>query len=66
MGALSLLAANLICLNLAAVLTFMVQGIRPATWWEKDRAKKATRIAIGLWLTLLVLLVGLILLLRKG
>jgi len=66
MGALSLLAANLICLNLAAVVTFMVQGIRPATWWEKDRAKKATRIAITLWATLLVLLVGLILLLRKG
>ncbi len=66
MGALSLLLANLICLNLAAVLTFMAQGIRPATWWEKDRAKKATRIAIGLWVTLLVVLVGLILLLRKS
>ena len=66
MGALSLLAANLICLNLAAVVTFMVQGIRPATWWEKDRAKKATRIAIALWVSLLVVLVGLILLLRKG
>jgi uncharacterized membrane protein len=66
MGALSLLAANLICINLAAVVTFMVQGIRPATWWEKDRAKKATRIAIGLWATLLVLVVGLILLLRTG
>lgn len=66
MGALSLLAANLICLNLAAVVTFMVQGIRPATWWEKDRAQKATSIAIGLWVTLLVLLVGLILLLRKS
>jgi uncharacterized hydrophobic protein (TIGR00341 family) len=66
MGALSLLAANLICLNLAAVLTFMAQGIRPATWWEKDRAKKATRIAVVLWMTLLVVLVGLILLLRKA
>jgi uncharacterized hydrophobic protein (TIGR00341 family) len=66
MGALSLLAANLICINLAAVVTFMVQGIRPATWWEKDRAKKATRIAIAFWVTLLVLVVGLILLLRKG
>jgi uncharacterized hydrophobic protein (TIGR00341 family) len=66
MGALSLLAANLICINLAAVVTFMVQGIRPATWWEKDRAKRGTRIAIALWVTLLVLVVGLILLMRKG
>ncbi len=66
MGALSLFLMNLICVNLAGVTTFLVQGIRPATWLEKDRAAKATRIAIGLWATLLALLVGLILLLRKG
>jgi hypothetical protein len=45
---------------------FLVQGIRPATWWEKDRASKATRIAIGLWVALLAGLFGMILLLRKG
>jgi uncharacterized hydrophobic protein (TIGR00341 family) len=66
MGALSLLLANLICLNLAGVVTFLVQGIHPATWWEKERAAKATRIAIGLWVTLLAVLVGLILLFGKG
>jgi uncharacterized hydrophobic protein (TIGR00341 family) len=66
MGALSLFLLNLICVNLAGVTTFLVQGIRPATWWEKDRALKATRIAIGLWVTLLAVLVGLVLLLRKG
>jgi uncharacterized hydrophobic protein (TIGR00341 family) len=66
MGALSLLLANLICLNLAGVTTFLVQGIRPKTWWEKERAAKATRIAISLWVTLLAVLIGLILLLRKG
>lgn len=66
MGALSLSLLNLICVNLAGVTTFLVQGIRPATWWEKDRAVKATRIAIGLWVTLLAILAGLILLLRDG
>lgn len=66
MGALSLLVANLICLNLAGVTTFLVQGIHPATWWEKERAARATRIAIGLWVTLLAALIGLILLWRKG
>jgi uncharacterized hydrophobic protein (TIGR00341 family) len=66
LGALSLLVANLICLNLAGVATFVAQGIRPATWWEKERAAKATRIAIGMWGVLLAVLVGLILLLRKG
>jgi uncharacterized hydrophobic protein (TIGR00341 family) len=66
MGALSLFLMNLICVNLAGVTTFLVQGIRPATWWEKDRATKATRIAIGLWVALLASLGGMILLLRKG
>jgi uncharacterized hydrophobic protein (TIGR00341 family) len=65
-GALTLFLMNLVCVNLAAVTTFLVQGIRPATWWEKDRAAKATRIAIGLWAVLLAILVGLVLLLRKG
>ena len=65
-GALSLFLMNLICVNLAGVSTFLVQGIRPATWWEKDRAVKATRVAIVLWAALLAGLIGLVLVLRKG
>jgi uncharacterized hydrophobic protein (TIGR00341 family) len=65
-GALSLFLMNLICINLAGVTTFLVQGIRPATWWEKDRAATATRIAIVLWAVLLAALIGLVLLLRKS
>jgi uncharacterized hydrophobic protein (TIGR00341 family) len=64
LGALSLFLMNLICVNLAGVTTFMVQGIRPAIWWEKDRATKASRIAILLWVALLAALGGMILLLR--
>jgi uncharacterized membrane protein len=45
-GALSLFLVNLICVNLVGVMTFLAQGIRPATWWEKDRAAKAMRIVI--------------------
>ncbi len=66
MGALSLFLVNLVCVNLAGVVTFLVQGIRPASWWEKDRAVKATRVAIGLWVALFAGLVAMILLLRKG
>jgi len=66
MGALSLFLMNLICVNLAGVTTFLVQGIRPTTWWEKKVASKATRIAIGLWVVLLAVLGGMILVLRKG
>lgn len=65
MGALSLFLMNMFCVNLAGVTTFLVQGILPVTWWEKSRAKKATFIAIGLWVMLLTALVCLILLIRK-
>lgn len=65
MGALSLFLMNLICVNLAGVTTFLVQSIRPTTWWEKDRASKAMRITIGLWVTLLAALSGMILWLGK-
>jgi uncharacterized hydrophobic protein (TIGR00341 family) len=64
-GALSLFLLNLICLNLAGVATFLVQDIRPATWWEKERAARAARIAIALWVGLLAAL-GVIILLLRG
>jgi len=66
MGAFSLFLVNLICVNLAGITTFLLQGIRPTSWWEKDRAMKATRIAIALSVTLLAALVGIILLVRQA
>jgi uncharacterized hydrophobic protein (TIGR00341 family) len=65
LGAMLLVFTNIICINLAGVITFLIQGIRPITWWEADRAKKATRIAILLWVLLLILLIIVILLSRK-
>ena len=63
-AALWLFLLNLVCVNLAGVTTFLIQGIRPLSWWEKDRAVKATRIAIGLGVALLTVLVSIILWLR--
>ena len=56
-GSLLLFLINLICVNLAGVVTFLAQGIRPLTWWEANRAKRATRIAIFIWAGLLFALV---------
>jgi uncharacterized hydrophobic protein (TIGR00341 family) len=64
LGALILLFTNIICVNLAGVVTFLAQGIRPLTWWEEDKAKKATRTAIVLWVSLLAILIAIILLFR--
>ncbi len=65
-GAFLLLLTNLICVNLSGVVTFLVQGVRPLTWWEAGRAKKATLRAIVIWISLLAALVVLILLSQRG
>ena len=59
--ALELTCVNVICVNLAGILTFMSQGINPATWWEKSKASSARRRAIGGWLLLLIILLFLLL-----
>ena len=55
-GALQLALANIICVNLAGIVTFLLQGIRPATWWESSKAKKAVRKSLVIWISLLLLL----------
>lgn len=57
LGSLLLFLVNLICVNLAGVLSFLIQGIRPLTWWEAKKARKATQMAIILWTILLTALV---------
>jgi len=63
-SALSLAFANIICVNLAAIITFHVQGIRPSTWWEKNKARRARRRATVILVGLLVALAALLLLNR--
>ncbi|MCC5925927.1 MAG: TIGR00341 family protein [Bacteroidetes bacterium] len=51
-----LLVTNIICVNLAAITTFILQGVRPRSWYKSARADRANRIAIGLWISLLIIL----------
>jgi uncharacterized hydrophobic protein (TIGR00341 family) len=37
-----LLLTNVICVNLAATITFRTQGIQPRTWWQAEKARKAS------------------------
>jgi uncharacterized hydrophobic protein (TIGR00341 family) len=60
--ALLLFSTNLICVNLAGVLTFVAQGVRPRSWWEADKAKRLTIWALVIWCVLLGLLALLIVL----
>jgi len=56
LGAAILVVTNVACINLAGVATFLAQRVRPRTWWEAEKAKKAIRLAIASWLVMLVVL----------
>jgi len=57
LGAGLLLAINVVCVNLAIKVVFFVKGIRPRTWWEKKKAKRAMTIYILVWFVTLIVLV---------
>ncbi len=57
LGALLLFMANVVCINLASVGTFLAQGVRPGRWLEALEARRASRQALLIWLGLLLLLV---------
>lgn len=65
MDAFLLVVINMISINLAGVMTFLVQGIRPISWWDAAKAKKAARMAIFIWTLLLIALI-LLLFLKLG
>lgn len=53
-GAFILVALNVVCLNLAGVGTFLARGVRPAGWWEAEKARKSVRWAVLTWTVLLL------------
>jgi uncharacterized hydrophobic protein (TIGR00341 family) len=63
--ALLLLLTNLICINLAGVTVFYIQGVRPREWWEVEKARRASRNALIGWTVMLVALVLVIYLARR-
>ena len=60
LGAGLLLAINVVCVNLAIKIVFFFKGIRPRTWWEKKKAKRAMTIYIVAWVVTLIILVSFI------
>jgi uncharacterized hydrophobic protein (TIGR00341 family) len=57
-GALMLFVSNVACVNLAGVATFLLQKIRPRSWWEAEAAERASRIALALWITTVLVLLA--------
>ena len=56
-GAALLLAVNIVCINLAAKIAFLIRGVRPRTWMEKQKARQSMTVYILIWAVSLVVLV---------
>lgn len=59
-GAALLLAVNIVSVNLAAKLVFLVKGVRPRTWLEQKKAKQSMWLYVLIWLLTLAFLIFLI------
>lgn len=57
LGAGLLLAVNIVCVNLASNLVFLLKGIKPRTWYEQKKAKQSMIVFVLFWLIILVILV---------
>jgi uncharacterized hydrophobic protein (TIGR00341 family) len=65
-GALLLLTVNIVCVLLAAKLVFLIKGVRPRSWTERNRAKQSMTIYLSLWALLLAILIAVILIRAAG
>lgn len=55
-GAFTLLAVNIVCVNLSAKFIFLTRGITARTWSEKKGAKQGMIISMLVWIALLSVL----------
>jgi len=61
LGAALLLAVNVVCINLAAKVMFLLKGVRPRTWLEKRKARQSVTLYFLIWIvTLLILLTAIL------
>ncbi len=65
-GSMLLFITNIICVNLSGVITFLAQRIMPSSYYEAERARKATRIAIVFWVLSLSVLVAAVIVISQG
>jgi uncharacterized hydrophobic protein (TIGR00341 family) len=56
LGAGLLLAVNIVCVNLASNIAFLLKGVKPRTWYEKQKAKQSMIVFVLFWLVVLIAL----------
>jgi len=60
-GAMLLLTVNVVCVIVAAKVVFMVRGVKPRTWYERQKARQSSVLYGAFWLALFALLVAVVL-----
>jgi uncharacterized hydrophobic protein (TIGR00341 family) len=61
LGAALLLAVNVVCINLAAKVMFLLKGVKPRTWLEKRKARQSVTLYFLIWVvTLAILLIAIL------
>lgn len=65
MGAALLLAVNIVCVNLASNIAFLVKGIKPRTWYARKKAKQSVVFFVLFWCVALIVLIFTVLLRRE-
>lgn len=56
LGAALLLAADVVCVNLSAQITFVLRGVTPRTWFDRKTARRGVLINAAVWVALLAAL----------
>ena len=64
-GAFLLFLVNVLSIKLSGTVTFVLQGVNPGTWLEKEEARRTTQMAVTVWFCLLILVVVLIVLYQR-
>lgn len=57
LGALLLMAVNVVSITLSAKLVFLLRGIQPRTWLKAHKARQSRRLYIAIWVILLTILI---------
>ena len=61
LGAMLLLAVNVVCVLLSGMALFLLKGVKPRTWLERRKAKQSIAISLAFWVTSFLVLVAVIL-----
>lgn len=59
-GAALLLAVNIVCVNLASNMVFLLKGIKSRTWYERKKAKQSIIVSVLFWVIALIILIAVV------